>query len=389
YIDRLPTELLCRVFMLCGDPYPRFGYPGDVFMHVEDSYRTRVFHGQAIVTIGRVCSRWLTVSRGCPLLWTTVELGLPKSFDIVVLRLCLRYSASLPLTLRLHEHLTWPEGLDLSKPSYHAYFRRFLSIVAENAARWEELSINVDDKADILSILLETPPGAYSSLRCVSVYNEARERASTLRALYRRFYASENLRSIAFWDSLEAPHLTLHDAPLHRLTRMSVQYMRDPQAVFTLLYACPQLEVLDLNAQLPTCRREGIYDLSRQLHLPRLKIISLSGRLDWTRFLIQLHVPNLNRLDVRWDMSAAVVGMVERSGARIRMLTIFEASFDHRKVTVPLLQSRAMEKLQIMRYDPGIEDPFDLAPFLPPSVVLLTHDYEEAESAYRSSSVLS
>ncbi|KAL1702132.1 hypothetical protein EV121DRAFT_282123 [Schizophyllum commune] len=384
HIDRLPTELLCRVFMLCGDPYPRFGFPGDVFMHIEDSYRTRVFHGQAIVTIGRVCSRWLTVSRGCPLLWTTVELGLPKSFDIVVLRLCLRYSASLPLTLRLHEHLTWHEGLDLSKPSYQAYFRRFLSIVAENAARWDELSIHVEDEDDILSALLKAPLGAYSSLKRTSVYNEAQECTSTLHALYHRFYASQELHSITFWDSMDPPYLTLHDAPITHLARISVRYMRDPQAVLTLLYSCPQLEVLDLNAEIPYPEREGVYSLGRQLCLPRLKILSLSGRLDWTVFLEHLHAPCLDRLDMRWDMSPAIVGMVNRSGARIRMLAIFRETFDHHKITVPLLQSKAMQSLQILRYDAGSAKPFNLTPFLPPSVRLVTYDYEQAESAYQN-----
>ncbi|KAL1674539.1 hypothetical protein EV122DRAFT_293387 [Schizophyllum commune] len=382
-IDHLPTELLCRIFMLCGDPYPRFGYPGDAFMHIESSHRRHTFYSRTVVALGHVCSRWSAVTRSYPLLWTMVDLSLPRSWDILILRLCLKYSAGLPMSLRLHEHLVFPESTSLSKPHDQTIYRRFLRLVAQNADRWSEISINVEDDDDILSVLLETPPGGYSSLERASVYNEASGRATTLRALYRRFYASQNLHSVTFWDSFEPPYLTLHDAPVGRLTSMSIQYMRDPQAIFTLLYSCPQLEVLCIEAELPTCRVEGVYDLSRRLCLPRLKILSLSGRFDWTQFLDHLLVPHLDRLDIRWDMSVSVVDMMDRSNARIRMFTVCYPSFSHLKVTVPLLQSRSMEDLQIMRYAPGGEDPFDLDPFLPRSVQLLTHSYEVAENAYQ------
>ncbi|KAI5885427.1 uncharacterized protein SCHCODRAFT_02673611 [Schizophyllum commune H4-8] len=378
YIDRLPTELLCRIFMLCGDPYPRFGFPGDVHMHVGHSIID--FYACTTVLISRVCSRWSTVTRGYPLLWTMVDLASPRAFDLVVLRLCLMYSVGLPMTLRLHSGLGYCASL--SEARHREILRRFLHIVVNASERWAELSIHIDDQYDTLRTLLARPQNAYSSLRRVSVDNRAPGRASTVRELYQKFYASESLDGVAFWDSLAPPYLTLHDAPLQRLTRISVRYMRDPQSLFSHLYSCQGLEVLDLSAQLPSgVKRNEAYVLRRPLELPQLKILSLAGRLDWTQFLAHLMAPRLDRLDMRWYIDKVIIDMLDRSAAHLRMLTVFEPPMDLPEF---FLRSPAMQYLQILRYDPGIgsEGPVDITPFVPSGVRCFTEDYDDAENAY-------
>ncbi|KAI5832313.1 hypothetical protein K523DRAFT_298500 [Schizophyllum commune Tattone D] len=380
YIDRLPTEILCRVFMLCGDPYPRFGFPSDVMMHVGNSNID--FYAHTTVSISRVCSRWSAVSRGDPLLWTMVDLGFPQSSDLTVLRLCLKFSSGLPMTLRLHASLGVYSSM--SEVRHREVLRRFLRIVVDASERWTEISVDMDDKYDILRTLIGTPQSTYPSLRRVSVVNRANGRASTLRELYQKFYASEHLRSVAFWESFTPPYLMLHEAPLQRLTRICVHYMRDPQSLFPRLYLCPGLEVLDLSAELPNgVKLNEAYALQKPLHLPRLKILSLAGNLDWTSFLCHLKVPCLNRLDMRWHINEAIIDMLNQSAAQPKMLTLFEPRVDIAEV---VLRSRPMQHLQILRYFPriGMDKPYsiDVVPFVPSSVWCCTEDYDEAENAY-------
>ena len=156
FIHRLPTELLCAIFMMCGDPNNLFAYPRDEQrdwkrLRSDDAYS---FYIEEIMIIECVCWRWFTISRGYPRLWTLVDVSLPRPCDVAALKLSLAYSRGLPLTLRIFDHYH-------SRGSSYESCAEFLTLVARNAGRWREISIIMvrapGAAQRILSPLLDLP----------------------------------------------------------------------------------------------------------------------------------------------------------------------------------------------------------------------------------------
>ena len=165
-INELPVEILCEIFGLCGDEISGFDYPRDRLMHHSaNSPHDLQTYSEAIFTITRVCSRWSRVSRGCPTLWTRIEMPSPRSFDYIFFRLCLKLSAGLPLTLRLNDAL--PKNRTRHPPA--RYCRSILRRVAATAPRWKEISIRLTRDVDALDRFRTLPPGSFVSLEQASM----------------------------------------------------------------------------------------------------------------------------------------------------------------------------------------------------------------------------
>ncbi|KAL1700790.1 hypothetical protein EV121DRAFT_272827 [Schizophyllum commune] len=218
YIDRLPPELLCAIFLMCGQMDEEFNYLREnMFQFYHRRLRdSQIHHSQAAVSLGLVCARWFAVTRGFPVLWTTMDVGTPQSCDVANLRRCIWYSNGLPLTLRLHDR-------ECLTPSQHkpAVCKAFMQTVASVAFLWEEISI-IHSKAplkfeDLIEPLLSVSANAYKRLRRATIYHyHGYTDAPAAIGLWELFFASPVIRTAQWFGS----RVRIPSHALERLTHI-------------------------------------------------------------------------------------------------------------------------------------------------------------------------
>ncbi|TRM68949.1 hypothetical protein BD626DRAFT_3339 [Schizophyllum amplum] len=388
YIHRLPTELLCAIFLMCGEPNTRFIYPRDLYMHYFKEHAMLRTYSREAVKLGRVCSRWLIVTRGCPILWTMFDVFYPRPGDIVGLKLCLKYSAGLPLSLQLEEGPV----VSLRRPDVS---RRLMQLVADNASRWQELSLYLLDASDILDPLIASHEGSFSCLMRASLYlwkmNRSQVRPDEL--LWNLLYGSRSLRTVEWWDD---PYHPLHTAtpPVHRLTHIGAHCI-PPDHLINMLQVCSQLEVLQADVESAEFVFPGLPDahllpMVDNIALPRLRILMLCGMRDWSRLYNALTAPMLDRLDLSAAgvQASSIEAMLTRSSARLTMLTLHWPQPGYGDETGALLQCSPLRHLKILRYakddsPDNMSDDYDPRSCLPAALCIFTASFQVAEAAYR------
>ncbi|KAL1755841.1 hypothetical protein FB107DRAFT_212659 [Schizophyllum commune] len=387
YIDRLPNELLCAIFILCGHPNMVSGFPRDTFMHHLDVYHHKILpYSRTAVMLGRVCSRWFTVTRNCPALWTLADVLFPGRGGLNTLICCLKYSAGLPIALHICDRIPLSndgKGLD----------NRFMPLVAANANRWKELSIELLNCQDVKP-LLELPPGSFASL----------ERA------HLRFVRGESGAShpdIQLWLSLfTSPRLrhanftharfflaSLTSAPFGQLSSLGVRLSTPNQLTSLFDLSLEKLEVLLIYVDdYEPDEHDG--SPRHPVHLPRLTSLMLCGASSkCTPLFKQLTVPALDRLEISRGIvqSREIDDMIRRSSARVRMLTLHWLHASQADNIVALLRSPTLLSLRILWYvcqrsamSWNRDITFDLTPHVPPHVDVFTGQFAVAEAAYES-----
>ncbi|KAL1676217.1 hypothetical protein EV122DRAFT_280329 [Schizophyllum commune] len=390
FIHRLPTEVLCAIFLMCGDLNKVLEYARDQCADSVSVHNETTSYIRSTIAIGSVCWRWFTITRGFPQLWTMVDVPMPQPRDVAALRLSLKYSQGLSLSLRINDfHYTSKRNVTASK--------KFMALVAASASRWEELSIILYNEPptvpDMASPLLELPRNSFTSLKraMVRFYNDDFEGTITSR-LWDMFYLSPALHAAQWF------YITVNAPPsfLQRLTHVGVETIL-PEHIMDLLRACHQLQVLQAvvlpeDGLLPG-RNDGylIQTLPAPIYLPHLRILRLRGMYDWSHFFDGITAPNITRIDmvIAGVQANPICAMLNRSSACLDMLALRWVRPGSDDEIVALLKSRELAFLKVFRYEPyeGRErepDFFDPSPYLPPSLVAFTRTYEEAEEAYRS-----
>ncbi|KAI5885380.1 uncharacterized protein SCHCODRAFT_02593909 [Schizophyllum commune H4-8] len=392
FIDRLPTELLCVIFMMCGDPNKLFAYPRNEPSDKKAAQNKTHFYSRATIVIGHVCSRWFHITRGCPQLWTMVDMPLPQLSDVVALRLSLKYSANLPLTLRINDYHYTPEerrGTDACTA--------LMRLVAASASRWEEISIILLGRvklADMVQPLLEVPRTSYSCLMRAMIRFESDDDRSVTMRLWEMFYASPALRIAQwFYARINAPQIVLH-----HLTHIGACVIR-PEKLTELLAACPNLEVL----QVAVRPAPGIYPgqedgylfpvISPPVVLSHLRTLELSRMWDWSRVFDSVTLPRIRwlRMSGAGIQSQAISAMLRRSSARLEVLVLRRLFWGNDEEVTALLQCPELQHLKIFCYHPyegrsnrRPPDLLDPSPYIPPAVVKYTKVYGEIEAMYDS-----
>lgn len=388
FIQRLPNELLCCIFLMCGDPNPVAGYPRDEHMHkVDVNWSHFNLYSRSAVLLGRVCSRWFTVTRGFPRLWTVFDVGAPSPLDFVALKLCLRHSESLPLSLRIHDYIFLPSNYDLIAKRV----KHLLCIVADHAKRWEEISLHVMEVRDILDPLLALPRGAFSCLARASLVTEEARRPAPdgpIALLWKYFHSEPSLRVVE-WPDRPLIHVDLSNPLLGNLTHIGMGDVAQHDLLL-LLRHCPLVLVVQAGIL-----HRRYYEIPLQssptLHLPCLQQLVLAGADDLTPIYSSLVVPALVRLDLSATkvQKDAIVSMLTRSIAHLIMLTIHCPVDGQKDNIAALLQNQSLQQLKILRYDYRTvlpwwrteEEPQELLPFLSPVIGLFT-EWQDAEDAY-------
>ncbi|KAI5885398.1 uncharacterized protein SCHCODRAFT_02673589 [Schizophyllum commune H4-8] len=388
YINKLPNELLCEIISMCGDPNATFDYPRDSRMHSNDSTPRHTFSWAAMVT-GYVCSRWLRVTRGSPTLWTLVDLMFLQRRHVVVMRCCLRYSAGLPLTLRLVETSTAGTTIHVT--------RRIMNAVADNAGRWKEISLFLDSALGVLDAMTALPANSFASLERAKLYfRECGHRPHRLdNRLWKLIYGSPSLRRLEWWsDPFDL--LSASSAPLGQLTHVGVKHLQ-PKHLIPLLQLCPQLEIFQATIEpaiedLRIPASELLPSGTAPITLKNLRVLMLNGLEDYSRLYACLNVPALRRLDLHGSgvQAGAMKDMLRRSKAKLRMLTLFWTVVGWMDDIKDLLRSTEMQSLAILRYDPctgvrqtRMSETTNLHPFVPSHVEVFTSHFKVAEDAYK------
>ncbi|KAL1749254.1 hypothetical protein HDZ31DRAFT_27977 [Schizophyllum fasciatum] len=391
FVHKLPPEVLCQIFLMCGDWDNTHIYPRDRFMHSYGGRAARFCFSRMAATISHVCSRWLHVSRANPAFWTLVDLKVLEPHDVMVMRLCLQYSAGRPLVLRLEEFSASNNPISVC--------RQLMRIVSETPGRWQELTILMRDAVDALDSVLTLTNGLFTSLERVRLdlrvrgYDEWSIRLDS--RFWQLLYTSPNLREVEWWGD-PYDDLSASSAPLQQLTQVVVKGIQ-PKHFIDLLRSCPQLEAIQ------ACVVRALRDLripdidifpssTRSITLKKLRVLMLHGLEDYSRLFPILIVPALSRLELRQSgvQAAAIESMLLRSDAALRMFTIHCPCTGWLDDIQGLLQSSAMQSLRIFRYDPCVGvwrqsdyETLDIASFVPAHVKVFTSEYAVSEAAYR------
>ncbi|KAL1725951.1 hypothetical protein EV714DRAFT_220317 [Schizophyllum commune] len=339
-------------------------------------------YSKAAVTLGRVCSTWLGVTRGYPLLWTIVDIAPPNVNSLAVLKSCLEYSGSLPLSLEL----------DLSNYREHtqvnAVLKRLMRTVARNAHRWSSISMMLYRYTKLLHRLIVAPHGAFTSLERVSIeaYHVGPWQSNPVRGLYESFCTSPHLCAVRWWSepiALDAPQPAIAN-----LTHVGL-FLNDGTAeILTILRRCNRLQILQFIFHDSCDQPQGSLGT---VHLPHLRTLMLrSIHYDFTWLYKCLVVPRLMRLDVapRYPQGEAIDRMLSQSRASLCMLNWGFPRYWHLDDLVGLLHSEPLKSLRVLRYLARphcrtAETFSEVARLVPSHVETYTASYPEAESAFR------
>ncbi|KAL1672290.1 hypothetical protein EV122DRAFT_178916, partial [Schizophyllum commune] len=395
HINRLPNEILCHIFGLCGGTIPGFDYPRDSQMHVGTVKPRLQPYPTSLICITRVCSLWSRVSRSCPTLWTLVEVPFPRPVDLIFINLSLELSAELPLTLRLNGMLT-PVGIQ--NPPV-VFCRSFMSLVASTASRWKEVSITLSANLDVLEPLRILPAGCFTSLERASIQlrNGGPLQARPENDLWRILGPSASLRVVDFWDDPRRPPLRIASMPLRNITHLGVNQIRNNE-LKDILAACPRVEVLQVKlgfiSMTPGQPDTYALPMPSSITLGRLRVLMLSGQRDWQPLYDCLTAPRLDRLDISGAgvQADAIEGMLDRSSTKLRMLTLHDIHPNDLDDAANLLLCGHLRELRILRVEvfkpdpmpPGSTADFDPRPFLglQAAKCLFTSKFRAAEDAY-------
>ncbi|KAL1749237.1 hypothetical protein HDZ31DRAFT_79082 [Schizophyllum fasciatum] len=383
YINRLPNELLCAIFMLCGGPGPIHPYPRKQLLHTWYMNRTEYIvhrHSEAAIRLGRVCTRWRAVTRSYPPLWTVVDIRPTTRSAIPTLNMCLALSAGLPLELHFHN----------MAPDNYPGVCRYMSLVAANAHRWKELTIEISDEYRVLQPLLAVSAGSFVSLSKahVDVVQRCAGDSTPDTLLWGILLTSPNLRVIN-WSQNAYIRRGIPSAPLRQLTELGLQAM-EPDMLLPILGGCSNIEVLLLRGCVDDPTRGDLPLAQSSYSLPRLRFLMLCGQFNWSALFACLAAPALHRLDMSQTTAhcSAMEEMLQRSNARLRMWSLHGPNAGQAKDLIALLHGPAAQHLEVLRYDdpwvgqvPGYEG-FDLRPHVPRHIVTYTADPMCAEIAY-------
>ncbi|TRM70417.1 hypothetical protein BD626DRAFT_364061, partial [Schizophyllum amplum] len=367
-IHKLPTELLCTIFLMCGETNRIFDYPQDERVIARPTERPRrqpSRYSRSSVLFGYVCSRWLTITRGCPQLWTLIDIAMPEACDIVALKLCLDNSAKLPLSLRMDDRFSSPRSEEKSAIC-SATCLRFMNLVAFAAHRWAEISIfwaEYTPRPIILAApLFSVPAGSFRSLvrATVDLSAERDSNSSASKGLWRTFNGSTALRTVRLqsydqWQGVYIYVAVLGSLRLQSLTSLGVKDVL-PEHVMDLLKRCPALESFQavVSTALGSNKGDLIPIVKKPISLSQLKVLILSGQRSFGNLFKGIKVPLLNRLDlsnagVQADL---IEDMLTRSNAQLRMLSIWQGVKHDGvpKEIMALLRCAALRQLKIFRY---------------------------------------
>ncbi|KAL1755836.1 hypothetical protein FB107DRAFT_183480, partial [Schizophyllum commune] len=386
-INRLPNELLCAIFLVCGDPSPASAFPRDPMMH--DSHTNPLdlkSYSRNAVLLGVVCSRWYHVTHGFPALWTLVDVEYPARYATNILKRCLAHSAGLPLTLWISESVNPRSYMKGEDPD-----PRFMDLVAANAQRWKEISIELCDRRDALKPLIALPSGAFSILSRARIeFFRLEAQESSLDTQLWRSWLTSPMPSSVDWIDTEHIRSGLAVAPLERLTSIGM-HSAEPAMLACVLNTCISLETLLVEIEPHALRRSVPLTLTSPICLPHLRTLMLCGPYNWTPLFSKLILPSLDRLELSRQhiRGRDIESMLQRSCAHLRMLTIFWPVLNQADHILALVRSASLRDLKVLRYqcctpggaDQGWEDAFDLRPFVPVQV-LYTTDANEAEHLY-------
>ncbi|TRM70502.1 hypothetical protein BD626DRAFT_449066 [Schizophyllum amplum] len=381
-IHRLPPELLCAIFMMCGTPHESFSYPRDEHMHSDTPTKVHLY-SQAAVQLGYVCSYWFAVTRGYPPLWTMVDASYPQLRDLTALSLCLRYSASLSLCLRINDDTPpYRRNADICQ--------RFMRVLASVPDRWEEISLRLDETRGVLDPLLSLPPNSFTILRRASLrFRDCNSACALDIPLWKAFHTSPVLASVEWWDDPYI-HFAASSTTLVHLTHISANGIR-PENFMALLQACPQLEVMQVTVArapdvFPGPNDGYLLPVLQHVSLPHLQELMLSGMRDWSRLFTCLSVPRLRRLDLSLAriQTDAVDGMLTRSAARLKMLTLHRVPSGQTEHVAALLRCMGLRHLEVFRwaFHNRTADDFDPFLLLPQHIKYYTTSYRKAETMY-------
>ncbi|KAL1674550.1 hypothetical protein EV122DRAFT_254468, partial [Schizophyllum commune] len=355
FVERLPNELLCAIFILCGSTVTDVSaFPRDMVVHdVVTNYQP---YSKTAIMLGRVCSRWLIVTRGYPALWTLADIGYPGRKDLNILGCCLRYSAGLPIALQICDSIPVDndgKGVD----------HRLMLLIAANAPRWKELYVDLLGDGDALKPLLGLPAGSFTSLD---------------RALIR----------VRYWDTTASSPDTL--LWLSIFTSPNLRH-----ADMDNVHHCLEnLEVLLIHGD--AIDPWDLWDIESldPVHLPRLKTLILSGTSSrWTPLFRRLDIPALVRLEIFQGSvySEEFEDMIMDSSAHVGMMAFHDLESSQADYIIDLICSPALQSLRILccercgDHSLGEEGvPFDFRPYVPSHITVFTTEAMQAEAAYRS-----
>ncbi|KAL1702115.1 hypothetical protein EV121DRAFT_293592 [Schizophyllum commune] len=274
-INRLPNELLCAIFFVCGDPSPASAFPRDPTMH--DSHINPLnlkSYSRNVVLLGLVCSRWYHVTHGFPALWTIVDVEYPARYATNILKRCLAHSAGLPLTLWISESVNPRFYTDDEDPD-----PRFMILVAANAHRWKEMSIELYDKSDVLAPLIALPPRAFGILyrARVNFFRRGADATSPDTRLWKSWLTSPKLNTVD-WVKIEHIRSGLAVAPLRQLTSIGL-HVAEPAMLASVLNSCVNLELLhvDINPYRLGMKNIPPLTLASPICLPHLRTMMICG----------------------------------------------------------------------------------------------------------------
>ncbi|KAL1750307.1 hypothetical protein FB107DRAFT_279753 [Schizophyllum commune] len=387
-INRLPNEILCAIFFICGDPSPTSIYPRDAEMHAYDMEATRAhqYYSKSAVILGRVCARWYAVTRSFPALWTTVDVIYPTRAATSILKLCLKYSAGLPLAL-------WISNCFKLDARQNRIDPRFMSLVAGYAHRWRDISIELTNGGvDVLKPLNMLSSGAFKALERarIDIYASNTKENTADTHLWNLFFTSPKL-SCADLVRKEYIRSGLALAPLQQLTSIGL-HCTEPAMISPILSTCTNLEHLYIKADVMHLGPGSVTpSMPSAVHLPRLRVLMLCGMINWTPLFTALTAPAIDRLDMSHMRipHRHIESMLLRSSAHIKMLAVYWPASGQADGFPALLRSSTLQGLRILRFrvDPergpgGVwENQFDPQPYLPPRA-LFTKNATEAQRWY-------
>ncbi|KAL1725941.1 hypothetical protein EV714DRAFT_287549 [Schizophyllum commune] len=387
FVERLPNELLCAIFILCGSTVTDVSaFSRDMAVHdVVTNYQP---YSKTAIMLGRVCSRWLIVTRGYPALWTLADIGYPGRKGLNILGCCLRYSAGLPIALQICDSIPVDndgKGVD----------HRLMLLIAANAPRWKELYVDLLGDGDALKPLLGLPAGSFTSLDRalirVRYWDTTASSPDTL--LWLSIFTSPNLRH-ADMDNVHHVRACLLAAPFHQLKSLGLRHMSPNVLSPILAQSLESLEVLLIHGD--AIDPWDLWDIESLdlVHLPRLKTLILSGTSSrWTPLFRRLDIPALVRLEIFQGSvySEEIEVMIMDSSARVRMMAFHDLESSQADNINDLIRSPTLQSLRILWCDRcgdySLEEegvPFDFTPYVPSHITVFTTEEVKAEAAYRS-----
>lgn len=98
-VDRLPNEMLCAIFLMCGDRSLASHFQRDPVMHDSGLNPNEVkLCNKTAFILGHVCLRWFEAAHGCPALCFMVGVDYPRREATYALERRLKYYAELLFT---------------------------------------------------------------------------------------------------------------------------------------------------------------------------------------------------------------------------------------------------------------------------------------------------